>query len=103
MGASIPPGGCSLARPGAGVQHAACDIELPGEGPCQALFTLPANYLSEGGVKDIGIVLGHGDRAEDWRGPLLTGLAEALASAGDQGGAGKLLLPHARPAAAARP
>jgi hypothetical protein len=51
----------------------------------EALFTIPAGYLHpEGGkVKDVGIVLGHGENAEEWNGPLLAELAVTLAKAGE--------------------
>jgi hypothetical protein len=51
----------------------------------EALFTIPAGYLHpEGGkVKDVGIVLGHGENAEEWDGPLLSEVAATLAKAGE--------------------
>jgi hypothetical protein len=51
----------------------------------EALFTIPAGYLHpEGGkVKDVGIVLGHGENAEEWNGPLLSKVAVTLAKAGE--------------------
>jgi hypothetical protein len=51
----------------------------------EALFTIPAGYLHpEGGkVKDVGIVLGHGENSEDWNGQLLSEVAVTLAKAGE--------------------
>ncbi len=52
----------------------------------------PLSYLSCGTlhclrlelqVKEVGIVLGHGSNAGDWKGKFLTELAAALASEGD--------------------
>jgi hypothetical protein len=63
------------------VQHINCNIEIPGEPPAQACITVPRGYLSEGKVKEIGILLGH-DTPESWDGPLLTGIAVALAESG---------------------
>lgn len=79
-GASIPHGGMAFHADTA-VQHIRCSIEVPGEPPAQAIITVPRGYLSEGQVKEIGILLGH-DTPDSWEGPLLTGIAVALAEAG---------------------
>lgn len=79
-GASIPHGGMTFYSDTA-VQHINCNIEIPGEPHAQACITVPRGYLSEGKVKEIGILLGH-DTPESWDGPLLTGIAVALAEAG---------------------
>lgn len=79
-GASIPHGAMSFHKDTA-VQHIYCNIEIPGEPHAQACITVPGGYLSEGKVKEIGILLGH-DTPESWDGPLLTGIAVALAEAG---------------------
>eukprot|EP00879_Flechtneria_rotunda_P006050 GHRR01006363.1.p1 GENE.GHRR01006363.1~~GHRR01006363.1.p1 ORF type:complete len:476 (+),score=185.34 GHRR01006363.1:2625-4052(+) len=81
-GAFSPPGAMTYHKE-TGVQHVICHIEVPGERPpAQAFFTVPAGYMTEGKVRDIGIVLGHGDKAEDWQGTLLTEIAVTLAQAG---------------------
>lgn len=63
------------------MQHINCNIEIPGEPHAQAIITVPRGYLSEGKVKEAGILLGH-DTPESWDGALLTGIAVALAEAG---------------------
>ena len=45
-------------------------------------MTVPANYLEEGSVKSVGIVLAHGNNAELQRGPFLTALSVHLAKQG---------------------
>lgn len=86
-GAFIPPGGMIPAAKDSGVQHVSVHVDVAGEpSPMEALFTVPAGYLhpGEGGkMRDVGIVLGHGDKAEDWKGPLLTEIAVTLAKAGE--------------------
>jgi hypothetical protein len=58
-------------------------MQLPGQQEtCTALMTIPANYLDLGQIKATGIILGHGADAEDWRGPLLGGVAEHFAKQG---------------------
>lgn len=79
-GASIPAGAMSFHKDTA-VQHINCNIEIPGEPHAQAIITVPRGYLSEGKVKEAGILLGH-DKPEAWDGALLTGIAVALAEAG---------------------
>jgi hypothetical protein len=79
-GASIPHGGMSFHKATA-VQHINCNIEIPGEPHAQACITVPRGYLSEGKVQEVGILLGH-DTPESYDGPLLTGVAVALAEAG---------------------
>lgn len=98
FGAWVPCGGMrhhnSTAAEGnrtSPVQHVDCEVEIPGEPErMRACFTVPAGYLSSraagGGVKDVGVLLGHGDDATEWQGPLLTGLAVALAEAGARRG-----------------
>jgi hypothetical protein len=64
----------------------AVKVEIAGESsPMEAMFTIPAGYLHpEGGkVKDVGIVLGHGENAEEWDGQLLSEVAVTLAKAGE--------------------
>jgi hypothetical protein len=89
-GASIPHGGMSFHEDTA-VQHINCNIEILGEPHAQACITVPRGYLSEGKVKEIGILLGH-DEADSWQGPLLMGIAVALAEAGVYGV--RASLPH---------
>lgn len=79
-GASIPHGSMAFHKDTA-VQHINCNIEIPGEPHAQACITVPRGYLTEPKVKEIGILLGH-DTPESWDGPLLTGIAVALAEAG---------------------
>lgn len=79
-GASIPAGAMNFHKDTA-VQHINCNIEIPGEPHAQAIITVPRGYLSEGKVKEAGILLGH-DMPESWDGALLTGIAVALAEAG---------------------
>jgi hypothetical protein len=82
FGAWVPCGGMRYAE-NSSVQHVDCDVEIPGETErMRVCFTVPAGYLAEGQVKDVGVLLGHGDDADEWQGPLLTGLAVALAEAG---------------------
>jgi len=79
FGAHIRPGAVTVDKD-SGVHHVLCEIDIPGHKEAsQALFTVPAGYLTEGKVKDVGILLGHGDKADEWQGPLLTQLAVALA------------------------
>jgi hypothetical protein len=80
-GASIPHGGMAFHKDTA-VQHIHCSIDIPGEPPAQACITVPRGYLSEGKVQEVGVLLGHDTPPESWDGPLLTGLAVALAEAG---------------------
>ena len=90
FGAFIPPGGMAFHKD-TGVQHATTEIEIPGQNQlATALMTVPAGYLQEGKMQKVGVVIGHGLKAEDWKGELLTELAASLAKAGKQG-----LLPEA--------
>lgn len=58
-------------------------MQLSGQNEtCPALLTVPANYLEEGSVKSVGVVLGHGTDADDQRGPFLSGLSMHLAKQG---------------------
>lgn len=83
-GAVIPPRGMQY-HPDTAVQHVACEIEVPGDTqPANAMFTVPAGYMTDGKVKNVGIILGHGENAEEWKGTLLTELAVKLAQAGKQ-------------------
>ncbi len=83
-GAFIPPGSMAM-HPCTHIQHALCEIQVPGQpGPnAEACFTVPMRHLNEGRVRDVGVILGHGDDAEEWQGPLLTQTAVALAQAGE--------------------
>jgi len=82
FGAHIRPGAVTVDKD-SGVHHVLCEIDIPGHKEAsQALFTVPPGYLTEGKVKDVGILVGHGDKADEWQGPLLTQLAVALAKAG---------------------
>ena len=45
-------------------------------------MTVPANYLDEAQIKPVGLVLGHGAEADDWKGPLLTSIAVHFAKQG---------------------
>lgn len=46
------------------------------------MFTLPADYLNTAAIQPLGIVLGHGINAEEWRGEFLTQIAEHFARKG---------------------
>lgn len=84
FGAIIPPRGMQY-HPGTAVQHVNCDIEIPGEAqPVSAIFTVPQGYMTDGKVKNVGVMLGHGENDEEWKGTLLTELAVKLAQAGTQ-------------------
>lgn len=51
FGALIPPGGLTQHKD-TSVQHAQCEIELPGQGSnVEARLTLPPDYLSPGAVR----------------------------------------------------
>jgi hypothetical protein len=85
-GAYTPPQASKEAPGSSGVRHVSVQVDIAGEAsPMEALFTIPAGYLHpEGGkVKDVGIVLGHGENAEEWNGPLLSEVAVTLAKAGE--------------------
>jgi hypothetical protein len=79
-GAFIPASGMEF-EPDSEVQHITCAIEIAGEAPAAACITVPRGYLTQGSVNEVGVLLGH-DKAEEWRGPLMTALAVALAEAG---------------------
>ena len=46
------------------------------------MITLPADYLNLEAIQPVGIVLGHGADAEDWKGPLLSSIANHFARKG---------------------
>jgi len=48
----------------------------------EALLTIPPGYLKDSELKEVGIILAHGNDADEWRGKLLTELAVALAKQG---------------------
>ena len=78
----IPPGG--LVKHGdTRVQHALCQVELPGEhAAAEVCFSVPPHFLAEGYTHDVGVVIGHGADAGEWKGRALTELAVALAASG---------------------
>ena len=43
---------------------------------------MPPGYLQDSSLKEVGIILAHGNDADDWRGKLMTELAVTLAKAG---------------------
>lgn len=82
MSAYMPPEGIVLQKDSK-VQQASCEIEVPGQKETlPAILTLPPNYLKPDKVKEVGIILGHGSNAADWKGKFLTELAAALAAQG---------------------
>ncbi|KAF6256926.1 hypothetical protein COO60DRAFT_1702112 [Scenedesmus sp. NREL 46B-D3] len=84
-GAYTPPQASKEVPGSSGVRHVSVRVDIAGDSsPMEAMFTIPAGYLHpEGGkVKDVGIVLGHGNDAEEWNGPLLSEVAATLAKAG---------------------
>ena len=48
----------------------------------EALLTIPPGYLKDSELKEVGVILAHGNDADEWRGKLLTELAVALAKQG---------------------
>ncbi|KAG2485579.1 hypothetical protein HYH03_015740 [Edaphochlamys debaryana] len=59
------------------------EIEMPANGGyLEGCMTIPGNYNTETGVKELGVILAHGREPSDWRGRLLSELAVGLARAG---------------------
>ncbi|GAX73182.1 hypothetical protein CEUSTIGMA_g635.t1 [Chlamydomonas eustigma] len=82
FGAFIPPG-AMLNHKSSTVQHALVEIEISGQTQnVEALITVPPGYLQDSEIKDVGIILAHGNDADDWRSKLLTELAVSLSNAG---------------------
>lgn len=81
-GALVPPYGV-VQHKDSGVQHATCEIELSGQSnTVEACLTLPKGSFLENGTKEVGIILGHGERADEWKGRFMTDIAVALARSG---------------------
>lgn len=80
VSAHCPRGPCTLVE--GGVRHIEAESEVAGQKEALPLiFTVPPKYLSDGAVRDVGVVLAHSDAVE-WRSTLLTELAVALAASG---------------------
>lgn len=47
------------------------------------MFTVPGDYLDATKNKPVGIVLGHGAEADDWKGDFLTSIAVHFAQKGE--------------------
>ena len=63
-----------------GIRHIEAEIAGQKE-TLPMVFTVPSNYVSEGAIKNIGVVLFHSDTV-NWKGKLLTELAVTLAASG---------------------
>ena len=50
------------------------------------MMTIPADYLGDAPRKPLGIVLGHGMDADDWKGPFLSRIAAHYARKGGRAG-----------------
>ncbi|KAG2446642.1 hypothetical protein HYH02_008214 [Chlamydomonas schloesseri] len=82
LAASVQPGQLTYMRD-AGVLQAMVEIELGSQGGVMdACLHIPPNYTTDGGVKELGVVIAHGDDVSDWRGRLILDLAIHLARAG---------------------
>ncbi|KAG2435184.1 hypothetical protein HXX76_007267 [Chlamydomonas incerta] len=82
LAASVQPGQLTYMRD-AGVLQAMVEIELGAQGGIMdACLHIPPNYTTDGGVKELGVVIAHGDDVSDWRGRLIMDLAIHLARAG---------------------
>ncbi|GFR44573.1 hypothetical protein Agub_g5848, partial [Astrephomene gubernaculifera] len=82
LGASVGPGQLVYLRD-YGVLQAMVEIEMPGGGTLEACMTIPQNYNTDSGVKELGVVLAApGCEAGDWRGRLLSEVAVGLARSG---------------------
>ena len=58
-------------------------LQLSGQNEtCPALLTVPRSFYEEGKVRSVGIILGHGNNAEEQRGVLLEGIATYFAARG---------------------
>ncbi len=80
ISAHCPRGPCALVE--GGVRHIEAESDVAGQKETLPLiFTVPPAYLSDGAVRDVGVVLAHSDAVE-WRSTLLTELAAALAASG---------------------
>lgn len=84
LSAFCPPAGVAAVSSKEGdVLHVTCEVELAGQKETlPVLFTVPANWLQFDQVASVGVVLGHGSNAADWKGRLATDLAITLASQG---------------------
>lgn len=57
--------------------------QLPGQQlNVEALLTIPPGYLHDAEIKEVGIILAHGNDADDWRSRLLSEVALELGKAG---------------------
>ncbi|CAD7700200.1 unnamed protein product [Ostreobium quekettii] len=66
-----------------GVIFVTMEFEIPGQsGPVEALITVPPTYQDESKMKDVGVALGHGMNAAEWKGKLMTDISVALAKQG---------------------
>eukprot|EP01023_Acetabularia_acetabulum_P032426 TRINITY_DN3028_c0_g1_i1.p1 TRINITY_DN3028_c0_g1~~TRINITY_DN3028_c0_g1_i1.p1 ORF type:complete len:460 (+),score=66.81 TRINITY_DN3028_c0_g1_i1:272-1651(+) len=82
LGAYVSQEGISTHKD-SNVQHVTCEIETPGqESTAVAQFTLPHTCFQQEGTREVGIILAHGDNAEEWKGKLLCELSVTLAEAG---------------------
>ncbi len=58
-------------------------LQLAGQNEtCTSMMTVPPDYLDAGNTMPVGIVLGHGMEADDWRGEFLTRIAVHFAKKG---------------------
>ena len=80
VSAHCPRGPCTLVE--GGVRHIEAESEVAGQKEALPLiFTVPHKYLSDGAVRDVGVVFADSGAVE-WRSTLLTELAVALAASG---------------------
>ncbi|GAB4817286.1 hypothetical protein N2152v2_004332 [Parachlorella kessleri] len=60
-----------------------CEMELAGQNEtCTSMLTVPPNYLDASSTRPLGIVLGHGADADDWKGEFLSRIAVTFAKKG---------------------